>query len=101
MFVQNRWVQDSGVQAAVIDAYRNLLMQGEYPVVAVWVHCAPDEVDVNIHPTKSQVKFRQASDSFKSVSRAVRSCLEGALGLMIWSLVQLASRETLGPINGS
>ena len=78
MFAQNRWVQDSGIQAAIMDAYRSLLMHGEYPIVAVWVSCAPDEIDVNIHPTKSQVKFRQASDSFKAVSRAVRGCLERA-----------------------
>ena len=78
LFVQNRWVQDSGIQAAVMDAYRNLLMHGEYPIVAVWVHCDSDEIDVNIHPAKSQVKFRQSADSFKSVSRAVRGCLEKA-----------------------
>ncbi len=78
MFAQNRWVQDSSIQAATMDAYRSLLMHGEYPIAAVWVTCNPDEVDVNIHPTKSQVKFRQPSDSFKSVLRAVRGCLEKA-----------------------
>ena len=78
MFAQNRWVQNSGMQAAVMDAYRNLLMHGEYPIVALWVDCDPDEIDVNIHPTKSMVRFRQASDSFKSVLRAVRGCLEKA-----------------------
>ena len=78
MFAQNRWVQNIGIQAAVMDAYRNLLMHGEYPIATVWVDCAPDDIDVNIHPTKSMVKFRQSSDSFKAVLRAVRGCLEKA-----------------------
>ena len=78
MYAQNRWVQDGGIQAAIMDAYRNLLMHGEYPIAVAWVSCAPDEIDVNIHPTKSQVKFRQPSDSFRVVSRAVRGCLERA-----------------------
>lgn len=75
-FVQNRWIQDRSLQAAVIEAYRGLLMHGEYPyaVVKLWV---PDgEVDVNIHPTKSAVKFRDPSRAFRAVSRTLRAALE-------------------------
>ncbi len=50
-FVQNRWVQDRGLQAAVMEAYRSLLMHGQYPICFISVTCPPDEVDVNIHPT--------------------------------------------------
>ncbi|MCB0385411.1 MAG: DNA mismatch repair protein MutL, partial [Bdellovibrionales bacterium] len=60
------------------EAYRNLLMHGEYPVVALWVDCPPDEVDVNIHPTKSQVKFRQQSQAFRAVVHVLRAALEKA-----------------------
>ncbi len=75
-FVQNRWIQDRSLQAAVIEAYRGLLMHGEYPycVVKLW---APDgEVDVNIHPTKSAVKFRDPSRAFRAVARTLRPALE-------------------------
>ena len=54
LFVQNRSVQDRSLQAAVIDAYRSLLMSGEYPIVTVWVKCPSEDVDVNVHPTKSR-----------------------------------------------
>lgn len=78
LFAQGRWVQDRGMQAAVTEAYRNLLMHGEYPIAAVWVTCDPSEIDVNIHPTKSQVKFRDASLVFRAVNAAIRTTLERA-----------------------
>ncbi|MEZ4872312.1 MAG: DNA mismatch repair endonuclease MutL [Bdellovibrionales bacterium] len=77
-FVQGRFVQDRSLQAAVMDAYRSLLMHGEYPVAAIFVEAPLDEVDVNIHPTKSQVKFENASNAFRAVLRATRSVLEMA-----------------------
>lgn len=78
VFAQNRWVQDRALQAAVMDAYRSLLMHGEYPYVVVYLSCPPDEIDVNIHPTKSQVKFQDASNAFRSVHSVLRHALEKA-----------------------
>lgn len=78
IFAQNRWVQDRALQAAVMDAYRSLLMHGEYPHVVVWLDCKPDEIDVNIHPTKSQVKFQDASQAFRMVHSTLRRALERA-----------------------
>nr|BFD62639.1 DNA mismatch repair endonuclease MutL [Bdellovibrio sp. HM001] len=78
LFAQNRWIQDRSLQAAVNEAYRNLLMHGEYPIAAVWVETDPDCVDVNIHPTKSQVKFQDPSLAFRAVAGALRSTLEQA-----------------------
>ncbi len=78
LFVQKRWVQDRSMQAAVIEAYRGLLMHGEYPHVVVDLSVDPSEVDVNIHPTKSTVKFRDNSSVFRVVQRALRQGLEQA-----------------------
>ena len=78
LFVQKRWVQDRTMQAAVIEAYRGLLMHGEYPHVVVDLSVDPSEVDVNIHPTKSTVKFRDNSAVFRVVQRALRQGLEKA-----------------------
>ncbi len=78
MFAQNRWIQDRSLQAAVNEAYRSLLMHGEYPIAAVWVEVDPDCVDVNIHPTKSQVKFQNPSLAFRAVAGALRATLEQA-----------------------
>ncbi|WII71948.1 DNA mismatch repair endonuclease MutL [Bdellovibrio sp. 22V] len=78
LFAQNRWIQDRSIQAAVNEAYRNLLMHGEYPIAVVWVETDPDCVDVNIHPTKSQVKFQDSSLAFRAVAGALRGTLEKA-----------------------
>ncbi|ASD64062.1 DNA mismatch repair endonuclease MutL [Bdellovibrio bacteriovorus] len=78
LFAQNRWIQDRSLQAAVNEAYRSLLMHGEYPIAAVWVEVDPDCVDVNIHPTKSQVKFQDPSLAFRAVAAALRGTLEQA-----------------------
>lgn len=78
IFVQGRWVQDKSLQAAVIDAYRGLLMHGEFPVAVVRLRVSPSDVDVNIHPTKSQVKFRDPQVAFRAVNRTLRAALEKA-----------------------
>jgi DNA mismatch repair protein MutL len=78
LFVRGRYVQDRSLQAAVNEAYRNLLMHGEYPIAAVFLDCPQDELDVNVSPTKSQVKFVNPSLAFRAVQRAVRGVLEKA-----------------------
>lgn len=75
-FAQNRWIQDRTLQAAVIEAYRTTLMLGEYPLAVVWVDVPTDEIDVNIHPTKSQVKFLNQSKIFRLVGQTIRPELE-------------------------
>lgn len=78
LFVRGRHVQDRSLQAAVMEAYRSLLMHGEYPIAVVYVDCNPENIDVNVSPTKSQVKFREPSQAFRVVQKAVRSTLEKA-----------------------
>lgn len=78
LFAQNRWIQDRSLQVACLEAYRSLLMHGEYPTCVVWVTTEPDFIDVNIHPTKSQVKFQEASLAFRAVQASLRDGLEKA-----------------------
>lgn len=77
-FAQGRWIQDRSLTAAVMESYRNLLMHGEYPCAVVRLTMEPEDIDVNVHPTKSQVKFRDSQTVFRAVSRAIRSVLETA-----------------------
>ena len=78
VFVQNRWVQDRTITAALMDSFRTLLMHGEYPQVALFISTPPDFVDVNISPTKSQVKFVNSSDIYRTVQSALRDALAEA-----------------------
>jgi DNA mismatch repair protein MutL len=77
-FVQDRWVQDRTLQASVMESYRGLLMHGEFPYVVAKLRVPDGEVDVNIHPTKSAIKFRDPSRAFRAVGRTLRSALERA-----------------------
>ena len=74
-FVNRRWIMDNSLSYAVAEAYRSLLPQGRHPMVVLSIDMAPEEVDVNIHPTKREVRFRQARDVFSAVQRAVRTTL--------------------------
>jgi DNA mismatch repair protein MutL len=74
-FVNRRWVNSRLLAKAVEEAYHGLLMVGRHPVVVINISLPPQEVDVNIHPTKSEVKFRSDSMIFSAVQRAVRRAL--------------------------
>jgi DNA mismatch repair protein MutL len=74
-FVNRRWVSHRLLSYAVEEAYSGLLMTGRHPVAVLDISLAPGEVDVNIHPAKSEVKFRSDGDVFRSVQRAVRRSL--------------------------
>ncbi|MCL6429631.1 MAG: DNA mismatch repair endonuclease MutL [Anaerolineae bacterium] len=74
-YVNGRWVQDRTLAYAVEEAYRSLLPGGRHPVAVVHLRVDPADVDVNIHPTKREVRFRQGRDVFAVVQRAVRHAL--------------------------
>lgn len=75
LFVNGRWVQDSSLTYAVVQAYHTMLMTGRYPVAVVMIDLPADEVDVNVHPTKAEVRFRQQNAVFSAVQHAVRRTL--------------------------
>ncbi len=74
-YVNGRWVQDRMLAYAVEEAYRSLLPGGRHPVAVIYLRVDPADVDVNIHPTKREVRFRQGRDVFAVVQRAVRHAL--------------------------
>ncbi|MFC1909052.1 DNA mismatch repair endonuclease MutL [Chloroflexota bacterium] len=74
-FINRRWVSSRQLAWAVEEAYQGLLMAGKHPVAVINVSLPPQEVDVNIHPAKSEVKFREERVVFSSVQRAVRRAL--------------------------
>lgn len=72
LFVNGRWVQDPTLTAAVIRAYNTMLMVGRYPVVVLFLSVPTHLVDVNVHPTKAEVRFREQDQVFNGVQRAIR-----------------------------
>ncbi|MEA4812474.1 MAG: DNA mismatch repair endonuclease MutL [Anaerolineaceae bacterium] len=72
LFVNGRWVQDPALTAAVIKAYNTMLMVGRYPVAILFISMPSNQVDVNVHPSKAEVRFRNADQVFSGVQRAIR-----------------------------
>jgi len=78
-FVNRRWVSSRTLAYAVEEAYSGLLMTGRHPMAVLDITIPPEEIDVNIHPAKSEVKFRNDSAVFRSVQKAVRQTLTAQL----------------------
>jgi len=74
-FVNGRWIQDTPLTSAVLQAYHTLLMVGRYPLAALFIEVPPDQVDVNVHPAKAEVRFRSPDKAFSFVQRATRRAL--------------------------
>lgn len=75
LFVNGRAIRDSRLTFAVVQAYHTLLPVGRYPLALLFIEMPPEDVDVNVHPTKVEVRFREEGAVFGAVQRAVRAAL--------------------------
>ncbi len=74
-FVNGRPVQDIALTTSLVKAYHTMLMVGRYPMATLFLKMPPDAVDVNVHPTKAEVRFRDREGVFRGVGRAARQAL--------------------------
>lgn len=79
-FLNGRFIRDRVVQHAVMQGYRGLLERGRYPLLALFISVPPDQVDVNVHPAKHEVRFREQ----QKVHAAIQSSLDGFLATSPW-----------------
>jgi len=75
IFVNGRLIRDRLIQHGVIEAYRNILPPTVFPVVLLFIEMPTAEVDVNVHPSKTEVRFRQQTVIHDFVRESVRSAL--------------------------
>jgi DNA mismatch repair protein MutL len=97
-FVNGRFVRDRVVQHAILQAYRRFLERGRYPVAVLFLSLPTGDVDVNVHPTKHEVRFREQS----RVHDFIVSSVEGVLQSTPWirktgtdPVMPIASPETV------
>jgi DNA mismatch repair protein MutL len=75
-FLNQRFIKDRVIYKAVMDAYRHVLPGSQFPVVILFISLPPSAVDVNVHPTKAEVKFQNPDKVYQAVFGAVRMGLE-------------------------
>lgn len=75
LFLNGRWIRDRSLGHALQEGFRGLLMTGRYAVAFLFLQMPPDFVDVNVHPTKAEVRFRDGSALYSFVHATVRNRL--------------------------
>ena len=73
LFLNGRWITDRSLQHALGEAYRGLVMIGRHPVAFLFLETAPDAADVNVHPTKSEVRFRDGAGLYRQLLSTLRT----------------------------
>ena len=71
-FVNGRAVRDRMLVRAIEQAYQTLIPRGRHPAAVLFIEPRPEEIDVNVHPMKTEVRFRNSGEVFETVYRAVR-----------------------------
>lgn len=106
-FVNGRWVQDRMLSYAVSEAYHTLLPTGRYPIVVLGLKLPPSQVDINVHPTKSEIRFLDSNAVFTAVQKAVRRTLLEQAPIpritgrpLPWPLPEVERRRKLVGIEG-
>ncbi len=79
IYVNRRYIKDRMVYRAILEAYRHIIPSGRFPVVVLFIDLPPSAVDVNVHPTKAEVKFRDQERIFRAVVGALRSVHDQSL----------------------
>lgn len=95
-YINGRFIRDKVVQHAVMQAYRGVIDRGRYPVVALFIELPPGEVDVNVHPTKHEVRFRRQS----AVHDAIQGAIEDVLRCSPWLAAAPATSHTPSGVTG-
>src|SRR5207302_10120447 len=96
LFVNGRFVRDRLIGRALSEGYRSILPHGVYPVALLFIDVPLEEVDVNVHPAKTEVRFRRAAAVADAVRDAVRAALASAGYAPARETLEAASSE-VGP----
>lgn len=75
IFVNNRYISNKTISDAVHDAYHSLLMKHRHPIAILHITIEPDKIDVNVHPTKREIRLSKEQDVYDAVFNAIRKTL--------------------------
>lgn len=102
VFVNGRPVRDTLVLGAVRGAYRGQVPSGRHPVVALWIDVPPDRLDANVHPAKTEVRFRDAAEIRANTVRCLRDAIAeaGHRAASTGGMTAVSSFRGVGPAIG-
>lgn len=98
LFVNGRPVKDRSLLAAIKQGYGDVIPHGRHPLAVLFLTLPADEVDVNVHPAKSEVRFRNGNHLFGFIYAAIRQTLAGTSAA---TTVPVASQITPNPIGSA
>jgi len=78
VFLNGRYIRDRSIHRAIAEAYRSRMMRGKFPAAFLFMEMDPSRVDVNVHPTKVEVRFRDSGAVFAQVFSAIEKTLRSA-----------------------
>lgn len=76
-FINGRWVQNKMLTYSVQEAYRGFLMERRFPIAIIGLMIRPDQLDVNVHPSKIEVRFKHEGQVFSVLQQSIKSALVG------------------------
>ena len=100
LFVNSRFIRDNSMTHAVLAAYRQVIEPRRYPAAVLFLDLPGIEVDVNVHPAKLEVRFRNSREIYDLVSKTVARSLAGAQTLPDAFAYRLTPRETTSAASG-
>jgi len=94
LFVNHRLVYDRGLVSAIFQGYRGRIMKGKFPLVVIFIDIPFDQVDVNVHPSKREIKFLNGQRVYQAVSETIGTALSREQqNIMAYSKTQVEKFE--------
>jgi DNA mismatch repair protein MutL len=87
-FINGRYIKSSVITKAIEEAYKPYLMQHKYPFTSIYFELDPEQIDVNVHPQKLEIRLKNGEEVFQQVYRLLRDTLSGKELIPKVSLVQ-------------
>jgi DNA mismatch repair protein MutL len=95
LFVNRRPIRNATVFHAVMDGYGSFLPKGHHPTYVLFLDLDPDRLDVNVHPTKKEVRFAETEVLHQLVRQSVRHALDGSERKVVLGITQAGLSETI------
>jgi len=95
LFVNRRPIRNTTVFHAIVDGYGSFLPKGHHPTFVLFLDVEPDRLDVNVHPTKKEVRFADTEALHQLVRQTVRHALDGSERKVVLGLTQGGASQTI------